>query len=128
MFRRSIFRRFIKIFRADTELHEKIESGDLQWARFSQALEWARTAESVYKNKRQRQGMMGAGELDTDSVTANILALVAYRYSKKAMEAFFRNDELRYLFMHYAEKLKDEGYGTCEGRHYNRTDSQKGTS
>jgi hypothetical protein len=52
----------------------------------------------------------------------NPLTRVAYKYSKGAMEAFFRDGRLVRLFKYYAEKIKAEGYKECENRRNNRTD------
>ena len=52
----------------------------------------------------------------------NILTQVKYKYSKKSMEAFFRNAVLNQLFNDLAGEIKNEGYQPCEARRENRKD------
>ena len=40
----------------------------------------------------------------------NLLAKVAYQYSKKAMETFFRDPRLNTLFVRVAPKIKEMGH------------------
>lgn len=40
----------------------------------------------------------------------NLLAKVAYQYSKKAMETFFRDPRLNALFVSVAPKIKEMGH------------------
>jgi hypothetical protein len=54
MFRRGIFRRCNKHFKADTELQELIEGGHPDWIEFAEILHWAMTTETVYQNKHQK--------------------------------------------------------------------------
>jgi hypothetical protein len=50
MFRRGIFRRFNKMFKADTEFHEQIKN-DPFYERYIEVLTWAMSTETVYENK-----------------------------------------------------------------------------
>jgi hypothetical protein len=43
----------------------------------------------------------------------NPLTRVAYKYSKGAMEEFFRDSRLVKLFKMYVDKIKEDGYNEC---------------
>lgn len=123
MFRRGIFRRFNKLFKADTALHKLIESDHPFWSTFREVLAWARSTETVYENKHQKNARKSK-KAKADNDSPNILSSVAYKYSKKAMEAFFRNEQLNFLFRRYSGAIMEEGYVICVNRRDNRTDCQ----
>ena len=121
MMRRGIFRRFNKLFKADKEIRLLIESGHLDYVHLREVLEWALKTETVYENKHQK-GIRNKRQQKQKVLNAssNLLNSVAYKYSKKAMECFFRDDRLRSLFLKYAPKIKEEGYRECKNRRNNR--------
>jgi hypothetical protein len=103
MMRRGIFRRFNKHFKADKALRELIEGGHRDYVHLREVLEWALKTETVYENKHQK-GIRTKRQQKQKLLNAssNPLNSVAYKYSKKAMEFFFRDDRLRSLFLRYA--------------------------
>ena len=129
MMRRGIFRRFNKLFKADKEIRKLIESGHVDYAHFREVLDWALKTETVYENKHQK-GIRNKRQQKQKVLNAssNLLNNVAYKYSKKAMEYFFRDDRLRTLFLKYAPKIKEEGYIECKKRRYNRVDCKPSES
>jgi hypothetical protein len=92
MFRRSIFRSLLRLFKLDREFLESIVLEDPS---FKEVIEWAFGTETVYENKTQAKKMTKA-QKDKKSQKAdeNVFSRVAYKYSKKAMEEFFRDDRL----------------------------------
>jgi hypothetical protein len=129
MMRRGIFRRFNKHFKADKVLRELIEGGHRDYVHLREVLEWALKTETVYENKHQK-GIRTKRQQKQKLLNAssNPLNSVAYKYSKKAMEFFFRDDRLRSLFLRYAQKIKDEGYIECKNRRNNRVDCKPASS
>ena len=127
--RRGIFRRFNKHFKADKALRELIEGGHRDYVHLREVLEWALKTETVYENKHQK-GIRTKRQQKQKLLNAssNPLNSVAYKYSKKAMEFFFRDDRLRSLFLRYAQQIKDEGYFECKNRRNNRLDCKPATS
>jgi hypothetical protein len=63
-------------------------------------------------------------KLDKYGHEENPMRAVCYKFSKKAMETFFRDPRLNYLFMKYIPKIQEEGYNSSE----NRRHGQKGSS
>jgi hypothetical protein len=70
---------------------------------FKIVIEWAFGTETVYENKTQAKKMTKAQrDKKSQKVDENIFSRVAYKYSKKAMEDFFLDDRLRFIFRRYA--------------------------
>ena len=83
-------------------------------AKFKQVLDWVLSTETVYENKHQKgQKSDKQSKAKIAKASSNLLSSVAYKYSKQAMEAFFRDDRLFTLFKKYAELIKREGYNIC---------------
>ena len=129
MMRRGIFRRFNKHFKADRKLRELIEGGHKDYVHLREVLEWALKTETVYENKHQK-GIRNKRQQKQRLLNAssNLLNSVAYKYSKEAMEYFFRDDRLRSLFLRYAPQIKEEGYKECKNRRDNRVDCKQALS
>lgn len=129
MMRRGIFRRFNKHFKADRKLRELIEGGHRDYVHLREILEWALKTVTVYENKHQK-GIRNKRQQKQRmlSASSNPLNSVAYKYSKKAMECFFRDDRLRSLFLRYAPHIKAEGYKECMNRRNNRVDCKQALS
>jgi len=129
MMRRGIFRRFNKYFKADKVLRKLIEDGHKDYVHLREVLEWALKTETVYENKHQK-GIRNKRQQKQRLLNAssNLLNSVAYKYSKKAMESFFRDDRLRSLFLRYAPQIKEEGYKECMNRRNNRVDCKPALS
>jgi len=129
MMRRGIFRRFNKHFKADKALRELIEDGHRDYVHLREVLEWALKTETVYENKHQK-GIRTKRQQKQKLLNASLnpLSSVAYKYSKKAMELFFRDDRLRSLFLRYAHQIKEEGYIECKNRRNNRVDCKTTSS
>ena len=78
--------------------------------------------------KREFMPISSTGRESETNSSSNLLNSVAYKYSKKAMELFFRDDRLRSLFLRYAQQIKEEGYFECKNRRNNRLDCKPATS
>lgn len=126
MFRRGIFRRMNKFFKTDGKYHDEITVNPFL-ERYLEVLEWAKNTETVYENSHQRgqKKKKNSGAAKQAKAANNVLSCVAYKYSKSAMERFFRDDRLYELFKKYAPKIKADGYKTCENRRDNRVDCKK---
>ena len=75
----------------------------LQDPLFKEVIEWAFGTETVYENKTQAKKMTKAQkDKKSQKVDENVFSRVAYKYSKKAMEEFFRDDRLCLIFRRYA--------------------------
>lgn len=102
---RKIFRSFIKVLRSDSYLEERYQSYE-SYAIYGEVLAWAANASVVYNSKKTR----AEREAMIINARSNILSTIAYKFSKEAMEAFFRDDRLYNLFVIYAEEIKAIGY------------------
>ena len=118
MFRRSIFRSLIRSFKADAEFLEFIVLED---PTFHEVIQWARGTETVYENKTQAKKMTKLQkEKKSQKADENVFSRVAYKYSKKAMEEFFRDSRLCFIFRRYAQLIKQIGYNSCINRRDNK--------
>ena len=50
----------------------------------------------------------------------SVIAKVSYKYSKSAMEEFFKDARLNHLFVFYADEIKIKGHQASEGRSQNK--------
>jgi len=76
-------------------MHELIRK-DPRYSTYGEVLDWALNTETVYDNSHQKnlRGDKKTSEAKIEKASSNILSRVAYKYSKQAMEEFFRDERL----------------------------------
>ena len=120
-YRRGIFRKFngiIKLSIGDI-YYKSLNNLDGFDCSYLEVIEWAQNNEAVYnysgkkkeeKIEKEPKNMTKKTEGTPPKYAVNLLAKVAYQYSKKAMETFFRDDRLNALFVRVAPKIKEMGH------------------
>jgi hypothetical protein len=78
-------------------------------------------AKAIYLNKEQKKNLATNksstyGNNEDESATLGVIRRVLYKYSKSAMEEFFQEPRLNYLFHYFADEIKARGHQTSEKR------------
>ena len=104
---RAVVRRFNKHIKKDKEMRKLIDSGGYEYDDFNEVFNWVNTIEiPPHEKKRERDGIT-ADQYDEimQKAESNPLTCVAHILSKEAVEKFFSNHRLRFLFKELAPKI-----------------------
>lgn len=88
---------------------------------FIEVFEAFRNIKAIYLNKEQKEKLKArsqaaAADDSDDSEIREVIRNVSYKYSKGAMEDFFWEPRLNYLFNYFAEEIKARGHQISENR------------
>lgn len=104
---RAVFRRFNKHIKKEEEMRKLIDSIGYNNEDFNEVFEWVNSIEIPPHEKKRKEDGITTDQYDKimQKAESNPLTCVAHILSKEAVEIFFSNHRLRFLFRELAPKI-----------------------